>query len=427
MSLSLAPALRAQQAGDAVYEALRANGKAQVTVALRAPTTPATDLAALKAEVAEIRRQVFFDIDSAEFTLTHQFETLSAVAGWVTRAGLDKLLSDPNVERVDVDVPGRISASESGPLIRANELRSRGITGKGVRVAILDTGIDTDHPDLSDDLVAEQCYCTNADGSGCCPGGGTEQSGAGAAEDQHGHGTNVAGIVTGRGGNAPVGIAPDSKIVAVRVLDSAGAASSTAQVMAGLDWVISSQPDVKVVNLSLVFTSYPGTCDNAAAYLMTFAQAIDTLKGRGTTVFASSGNNGLTDQIGAPACISSAVAVGAVYDDNVGTVTFGCTDNTTDRDQVACFSNSSSAVDILAPGAAITSAGLGGGGVTYMGTSQACPHAAAAAALMLEAKPGLTPDQIETALKNTGVGLADTRNGLSFPRIDVSAALDAAP
>jgi subtilisin family serine protease len=119
--------------------------------------------------------------------------------------------------------------------------------------------------------------------------------------------------------------------------------------------------------------------------------------------------------------------VGAVYDGNVGTVTFGCTDATTDRDQVACFSNSSSAVDILAPGAAITSTGVGGGGVTYMGTSQACPHAAAAAALLLEVKPGLTPDQIETALKNTGNVLTDGRNGLSMPRIDVSAALDATP
>jgi subtilisin family serine protease len=424
-ALGVASPAWSQVAGAQVYRTLRAEGRARVVVALRLPV--ATEPVVAKNEMADVKSRVFFDIPPAEFELTHDWPSLSAVAGWVSPSGLAKLLSDPNVERVDVDIPGEIASGESVPLIRGNELRSMGITGGGVTVAVLDTGIDTDHPDLSDDLVAEQCYCTNADGSGCCPDGSTAQSGAGSAEDEHGHGTNVCGIVTGRGGNAPTGVAPDSKLVAIRVLDRDGAASGTAQVLSGLDWIISSQPDVKVVNMSLVFSSFAGACDNAASWASAFTQAINTLRNRGTIVFASSGNNGLSDQIGLPACITSAVGVGAVYDGNVGSVTFGCTDYTTAADQVTCFSNSSSAVDLMAPGALITSTGLGGGGVSYMGTSQASPHAAGAAALLLSSKPGLSPDQIETALTTTGLAVTDPKNGLSIPRIDVRAALDATP
>jgi subtilisin family serine protease len=189
-----------------------------------------------------------------------------------------------------------------------------------------------------------------------------------------------------------------------------------------------NHPEARVVNFSLGFeTLFTGPCDNQASFATAFAQAIGALKSRGAMVFASSLNTGSATQIGLPACVSSAVAVGAVYDGNVGTISFGCTDSTTARDQITCFSNSNDQVDLLAPGATISSTGLGGGIATFLGTSQAAPHAAATAALLLQAKPGLSPDQILNALKATGVVVADPRNGLSFPRIDALAALDATP
>jgi subtilisin family serine protease len=121
-----------------------------------------------------------------------------------------------------------------------------------------------------------------------------------------------------------------------------------------------------------------------------------------------------------PACIASAVAVGAVYDGNIGGVSFGCVDGSTSSDQVTCFSNSSTAVDLVAPGAAITSTGLGGGSVTFLGTSQAAPHVAGALALLISA--GQSAAGAEAALKATGVGVTDSKSGLSFPRIDVGSA-----
>jgi subtilisin family serine protease len=83
-------------------------------------------------------------------------------------------------------------------------------------------------------------------------------------------------------------------------------------------------------------------------------------------------------------------------------------------------------VDLLAPGAAITSTGIGGGTSTFLGTSQACPHAAGAAALLLSAKPGLSADQVQNVLKNTGVNVTDPKNGITSRRIDLKAALSAA-
>jgi subtilisin family serine protease len=91
---------------------------------------------------------------------------------------------------------------------------------------------------------------------------------------------------------------------------------------------------------------------------------------------------------------------------------------------VTCFTNSNSTLDLLAPGAPITSAGRNGGRSTFFGTSQASPHAAGAAAVLLEVDPTLTPDQIETLLKTTGVKVTDAKNGLTFPRIDLLAAVN---
>jgi len=122
------------------------------------------------------------------------------------------------------------------------------------------------------------------------------------------------------------------------------------------------------------------------------------------------------------------VAVGSTYDANVGAYTWGganpiCTDTSTAVDQIACTSNSSSALDLLAPGAVITSAGLGGGVSNRSGTSMATPHASAVAALLLQAQPGLSAGQVESILKETGVPITDRRNGRITPRVDAYAAV----
>jgi subtilisin family serine protease len=418
------PMAGAADVGSRVLDELRAGPRVRVIVALREPTAPATDLTLRNAEVGAVQANVLEGLSADDFTLTHRWQSINAFAGEVTPRGLRALLDDPDVLKVDVDPPAYADLAETAALIHADQVRGAGVTGRGVVVAVLDTGVDTHHPDIKDGLIAEQCFCTSPSGAGCCPNGSSTQSGAGAAEDDQGHGTNVAGIITSDGRVAPQGIAPDAQIVAIKVLDATGAGSSTA-ILSGLDYVINSRPEVKIVNLSLGLANlFSGACDSAASFTAAFATAINTLRARGTMLFASTGNNGNSSQIAVPACIGNAVSVGAVYKADVGTVTFGCTDATTGPDRVTCFSNSDSQVKVLAPGAPVTSAGRGGGLSTFLGTSQACPVAAAVAALLMQAHPGLSPDAVEAALKNTGVSITDPKNGLSFRRIDAKAAVD---
>ncbi len=411
--------------GAGVFSSMAESPSVRVVVLFDSDDLSLTDLGARSEAIALRRDAVLDQIDPREFRVTDTFDNISAVGGFVTYEGLKKLIRDYRVQRIDLDVPGHMALSESTELVHARDVHSSGITGSGVVVAVLDTGIDSDHPDLQDDIVGQQCFCTNADGvTGCCPGGRTEASGPGGAEDEQGHGTHVAGIITSGGRVAPRGMAPDADIVAIRVLDRTGAAASSTQLMKAFDWILNTQPAVKIVNTSLVFGSFPGQCDQASAFTAALAQAVNALRSRGTLTVSSTGNAANKAETGAPACLSQAIAVGAVYDGNVGTISFGCTDGSTAADKITCFSNSSSALDLLAPGAAISSSGLGGGVAGFAGTSQAAPHVAGALALLLQVKPSATADELEAALKASGRPITDS-NGISAPRIDVKTAVEA--
>lgn len=410
--------------GVGVQEALAAAPRARVVVAFREPRATALHLALRAAEIHDLRTAILGDLRPGDFEATHRWDLVPGMAGWITARGLEQLLADPDVTHVDLDIPAAAHMAEVVPLVHADEVQAMGVTGRGVTVAVLDTGIDTDHPDFSGRIVDQACFCVSGGGN-CCPGGAAEARGPGSAEDDNGHGTNVSGIIAGGGSVAPRGLAPDATLVAIKVLDRSGSGAASS-IVSGLDYILKSRPEVKVVNLSLGLSNlFPGTCDNAAAFTTSFASVINALRARGTITFASSGNSGNSTQIAVPGCITAAVAVGAVYDGEAGSITLGCTDSTTAADRVACFSNASPAVDLLAPGAPSTASGVNGGAITFVGTSQACPAAAGAGALLMSANPGASPDRVEQALKNTGVSVQDTRNGLTFRRIDVRAALDA--
>jgi subtilisin family serine protease len=395
--------------------AVRKGGRARVVVVFR------EDLPGTKGVAAKARSLA--RLSPEEFEPLGDWPELSAAAGFLSASGLEKLAKDPDVLRVDLDLPGRGNLAESVPLIRADAVHRLGLTGRGATVAILDSGVTANHPDLADDVAGQQCFCVNLDGSGCCPNGQRAQTGPGSAADDHGHGTNVAGIVTSGGRIAPVGVAPDAKVVAVKVLDRNLSFSGTAQVISGLEWVRTNRPDVRIVNMSLgTFALFPSPCDGASAPAMALAQAVAALRARGVTVFVSSGNDRSASQMEAPACVSTAVSVGATYDANFGPFSFfGCSEATA-PDKVACFGNSAPGLKLFAPGAAITSAGTQGIS-TFFGTSQAAPHAAGTAALLLQARPSMTPDQIEETLVRTGKPILDPRNGLTIPRVDAEAAL----
>jgi subtilisin family serine protease len=396
--------------GPGVEATLVAQGEAHVMIAL--VQTPAmrfsmTNLEALSQEIAIRQQRVLDSLDASEFRLRHQYQAVPALAGTVlSPSALSKLAENPDVARVDLDMEGKGSLDTTVPLIGADHRHALGNTGAGVVVAVLDSGIDTDHDDLADDLIWEECFLDNdgtINGNGLCPNGSDRQTGAGAAEDDHGHGTHVNGIITSNGTQSSVGVAPDADIVAIKVLDSNNAFFFFSEIVAGLDFIINNRPDVNLINMSLGTNAlYNGDCDNSNAGNMAGAAAINTLRANGVTAFAASGNDSSGTQMSSPACLSNVISVGA-------------TDN---NDNVADFTNSNASTDIMAPGVGVVSDDIGNGTTTRSGTSMASPHAAACAALLMESGEATTPDDIENRLETSTIQVTDATNGLTFPRID---------
>ena len=215
-------------------------------------------------------------------------------------------------------------------------------TGSGVTVAVVDTGADPTHPDLAGNLVAG----ADVVGSGVR----TEMS------DGHGHGTHVSGTVAAVTGNSVgvAGVAPDAKVMPVKVLDSSGS-GYTSDVAEGV--IYAADHGAQVVNLSLGGPSYNSV----------LAQAVDYARSRGVVVVAAAGNE---RQAGNPTTYPAALP---------GVVAVAATDST---DADASFSNTGSYVDIAAPGVSIRSTLPGARYVSWSGTSMATPHVAGVAALL---------------------------------------------
>ncbi|MCC7160087.1 MAG: S8 family serine peptidase, partial [Ignavibacteria bacterium] len=299
-----APLPTSAHMSDEVTQALVANGAARVLILLD-DTGMADPITAAQQGVtlAQVQASVLNTVTPAEFQLYRQYQAVPGLAGTVTATGLAKLRTNPAVRTIQLDHPGGAHLQESVPALGGDVVHNTyGITGRGVTVAVLDSGVDTDHPDLAADLVAQQCF-TN----GSCPPSNTTQSAN--AEDANGHGTHVTGIITSKGAVSGVGFAPAAKIVAVRVLDANGS-GFVSDWIKGLDWVLThlATTPVKIVNLSLgTFALYTGNCDAQEALMAT---AVAKLRVQGVTLFASSGNQGAADRIASPACNSGVIAVG---------------------------------------------------------------------------------------------------------------------
>ncbi len=413
-------ALPASAANDKVGAAVKAalSGASSVRVVVALEETSAGALGSLGAARSQARAKqdrVLTSLARHDYQLVHRFDYVPGLVLKVDQAGLAALAAHVDVMRIDLDVGGSGSLASSVPMINADDLHMQGITGAAVTVAFLDSGLDTDHDDLSDNLVHQDCFLDEdgtLDGVGDCPNGSDRQTGAGAAEDGHGHGTKTTGIVTSKGTVSSVGVAPDADIVAIKVLDNSGVAGTFAffsEIVAALDHLISSHPEVKVINMSLGTSAlFTGACDSSTAYNILGAAAVNTLRASGVIAFASSGNDGSGTSMTSPACLSNVVSVGAADE----------------ADAVASFTNSNSTTNIMGPGVSITSTGLANGTSTGNGTSYASPHAAGCAALFIQAGTFTTPDEIEQRLESSKILVTDATNGLTFPRIDC---LNAAP
>ncbi|MEU3862551.1 S8 family peptidase [Streptomyces sp. NPDC028722] len=285
--------------------------------------------------------------------------------------------SAAKVAKIWLDGKVKASLDKSVPQIGAPTAWAAGYDGKGVKVAVLDTGIDATHPDLKDRIDAEKNF-----------------TGSGAADDvvdRAGHGTHVASTIAGSGakfGGKYKGVAPGARLLVGKVLSDTGMGDDSG-IIAGMQWAVAK--GAKVVNLSLGGTDTPGTDP--------IEQAVNALSASSGTLFViAAGNEGPeAGTVGTPGSAAAALTVGAV-----------------DRqDAMARFSSRGPTADgalkpdITAPGVGIVAARAAKGNmgdpaadgyVSMSGTSMATPHVAGAAAILAQEHPDWTGRQIKAAL-----------------------------
>src|SRR3989338_1374874 len=327
--------------------------------------------------INENQGKVLSTLSEADFRIKHRYATINAFSGYLTPQGLSKLNNNPNVRLIEMDSEVHISMAESAPLVGANTLwaaqfNSTNITGDGETVCVIDTGIDYAHSDLGGCL-----------GTSCKVLSGYDFVNSDSDPiDDNGHGTHVAGTVASTN-SVYKGVAPGSKLVAMKVLDAAGSGSFS-NAVAAIDWCVNNkaQFNISVISMSLgdsgQYNNPSAQCDIYSA-----GTSINTAVREGIFVSVASGNNAYTNGISYPACVTNATSVGAVYDASLGSVGWSaCNDTTTSADKFACFTNRDEILDVLAPGYAIYSTKMGGGFTTKGGTSMSTPHVSGAAALL---------------------------------------------
>jgi len=343
-------------------------------------------------------------LPNEEFEGKHEFETFNGFSGKITKEGFEKLKNNPRVKGIYLDREFQISLSDSVPLINADstwniKLNDINITGDST-VCVLDTGIDYIHPDLGGCL-----------GSGCKVIDGHDfVTPDNDPIDDNGHGTHVAGIIAANGDLR--GVAPDAKLIALKVCDSSGTTCFVSDVTKAIEWCIFNQTkyDINTITMSFGGGAFSDICDAESGF-ESLVSAINSAVSSGISLFASSGNSGSTTSIVAPACISNVISVSA----------------TDKNDNIASFSDRNNLLDLMAPGSNIVSTNLGGGSASKSGTSMATPHATASAVLLhqyIRELNGtiLNQDGIKYALKN-GKDIYDSGSDLTFPRIDISNAI----
>ena len=342
-----------------------------------------------------------FIVRSAGGTVKRSFWLVPAIAAWVPETAIEGLRRNPNVTSVDLD--GEIHAYDDEldsawgvKRIGSGIVHAAGNSGAGVKIGIIDSGIDYLHPDLDGNFAGGFDFVNNDNDP----------------MDDNGHGTHVAGTAAGEDdGNGIVGVAPGASLYAYKVLNSAGS-GAWSNVIAALEEALLD--GIQVTNNSYGSSTNPGG---------TVQAAFDNSAALGIIHMAAAGNSGNPkgkgNNIGYPARYASVIAVTA----------------TDQNDQRASFSSTGNEAELAAPGVGINSAKLGGGYIEFNGTSMASPHAAGAAALVIAAGiaddngDGNINDEVRDRLNATADDLGEAgRDKLyGFGLVDVAEAADIGP
>jgi subtilisin family serine protease len=309
-----------------------------------------------------------FDIVNKFGTVTYEFLSGMGAVAEIRVANIKALSEVAEIQFIEADEVRHITLSDSIPLINADDCWSAGYDGTGIKVCIIDTGIDPNHCDFpSGKIIAWADYI----GSGSSP------------YDDHGHGTHCASIATGE--DAPKGVAPGASLMCAKVCNSGGSCPDSA-IIQGVDFGVAQGADVESLSIG-----GPGGDGTSA-----IAQECNWAVSQGVVVTVAAGNSGSSCcTVETPGDAANVITVGA-SDKSDGLASFSSRGPTTD-DRVK--------PDVCAPGVSIyaASAGTSCGDVGMSGTSMATPHMAGVAALMLDANGSATPLQVKNCIGATAI------------------------
>jgi subtilisin family serine protease len=358
-----------------------------------------------------------------------RFDFIPYISMFVRPEELARLLADPGVVSVQEDIGGDMELSDSVAITHADAVFARGIGGNGQVVAVLDSGFAKTHPMLLNRIVSEACYSTNDPARNLrslCPGLVTEStlpnSALNCGHPACDHGTHVASIAAG---NTPTlhGIARSARIIGIKIISrrisgvcappAVCTTNTVTDVIKGLErvYALRNTYNIAAVNMSFHTGGFPiqnFSCDGAVPAMTT---ALNSLRLVGIAVIKSSGINSSQTGVTYPGCVTNVITVG----------------NTMKNDIVYRTSNHGLLVDLLAPGTLISAAIPGNDYAAFTGSSMAAPHVAGAFAMLRQARPTATIDQILTALSCSGktVNLRQVPGGgvvvsnPGRPRIDI--------
>jgi hypothetical protein len=316
-------------------------------------------------------------------SVKYQYDIIDAIAARVPSGVMGTIKNMTFVKSVEPDYRVEMVLDESISQINVDDVWNEGLTGEGIDIAVLDTGIHDEHTALT---VEKEVDFT---------GEGTD--------DLNGHGTHVAGIIASADSTYK-GVAYGANLFNVKVLNKTGSGYAS-DVIAGIEWSVENGAEIISISLGAVVDPCDGTDP--------LSQAVDEAVNEGVVVVVAAGNNGPdAGTITSPGCAKNAITVGAVDDsDNVPSWS---SRGPTDDGRVK--------PDLLAPGVSIVSTWNDNSFKSLSGTSMSTPHVAGIAALLLEKNPSLTPSQIKDVLKSTALDLGLDENTQGSGRVDAYAA-----
>lgn len=311
-----------------VWDRLEREEELTVYISLRKPGTPLLEQTVEERvqHAHAVQESVLRSLTADDFSVTHRFPVTAGLGGRINTTGVEKLAQHPDVLSIEPSVKATLSLGQSVPLINASLIHQIDNFGAGINVAVLDSGVQKDHPKLADSIVYYRCFLIAECGT----------------QDVIGHGTEVTGVIASS--SSPTGVAPDAAIYAYKVVAlSEDEDLSALAVLSAYNDIIENSLPVDFINMSfnlndlLASPFSNGNCDvPTQGFVRDITNEIlVAYAGEDIVSFAAAGNDGVKTGISFPACGVNTVGVGSVYDADVGVHSAGvCTDNSTTPDQV---------------------------------------------------------------------------------------------